>query len=90
MLNTMERLLIKGTSKEDMELIAAFATRLGLKAEYLTNEVSYILNEPNIIDDYATLTKAQQDGILAAIDEADRGETFAMEDVLKELRKKYE
>jgi len=86
----MERLLIKGTSKEDMELIAAFATRLGLKAEYLTNEVSYILNEPNIIDDYATLTKAQQDGILAAIDEADRGETFAMEDVLKELRKKYE
>jgi predicted transcriptional regulator len=36
------------------------------------------------------LTKAQQDGILAAIDEADRGETFAMENVLKELRKKYE
>lgn len=84
----MERLLVKGTS-EELQQIADLAAKLGLKAEYMPEEISYTVNEPDTLQDWDTLSKAQQDGIHEAIEQAKNGKTHSMEDVMKHFREKY-
>jgi len=87
----MERLLLKGKSKEDMRLIANLAMRLGMTVEYVPDENSYTtVNEPEALAEWGNLSKNQQQGLLDAIDELDAGKGENSEDIIREFRKRYE
>lgn len=88
-LKKMERLLVKGTS-EELQQIADLAAKLGLKAEYMPEEISYTVNEPATLQDWDTLSKAQQDGILDAIEDVKLNGGIPHGEVMKAMRKKYE
>jgi hypothetical protein len=88
----MERLLLKGKSKEDMRLIADLAVKIGMTIEYIPEEDGYAstVNEPESLSEWNRLSPSQQQGLLDAIDELDSGQGEDSEDVIREFRKRYE
>ena len=87
----MERLLLKGKSKEDMRLIADLAVKIGMTIEYIPDEdYTSTLNEPESLAEWNRLSPNQQQGLLDAIDELDAGQGEDSEDVIREFRKRYE
>ena len=86
----MERLLIKGKSKEDMRLIADLAVKIGMTIEYIPDEdMPYMLNEPESLAEWNRLSPNQQKGLLDAIAELETGLGIPSEIVMKEMREKY-
>lgn len=85
----MERLLLKGNSKDDLKLIAALATRMGLTVEFIPDEISYV-SEPETLTEWGALTDEERQGIYDALEEADAGQTEDFRVVIGEFRKKYE
>jgi len=87
----MERLLLKGKSKEDMRLIADLAVKIGMTIEYIPDEdVTSTLNEPESLAEWERLSPNQQQGLLDAIDDFEANGGKKNSDVMKAMRKKYE
>ena len=87
----MERLLLKGKSKEDMKLIADLAIKIGMTLEYVANDEDMLtVNEPEALAEWGKLSAEQQQGLLDAIEELDAGKGEDSEDVIREFRKRYE
>ena len=87
----MERLLLKGKSKEDMRLIADLAVKIGMTIEYIPDEdMPYMLNEPESLAEWNRLSPNQQKGLLDAIDDFETNGGKKNDDVMKAMRKKYE
>jgi len=87
----MERLLLKGKSKEDMKLIADLAIKIGMTVEYVANDEDMLtVNEPEALAEWGRLSAEQQQGLLDAIEELDAGKGEDSEDVIREFRKRYE
>jgi len=81
----MERLLLKGKSKEDMKLIADLAIKIGMTVEYVPDEDEFTtVNEPEALAEWGNLSKNQQQGLPISenIDEND--------DVIREFRERNE
>ena len=58
----MEMLLLKGTSKEDMKLMADLAIRLGITAEYVNDEgLQSAANKPGSLAESANHEKGLND-----------------------------
>lgn len=87
----MEKLLLKGKSKEDMRLIANLAIKIGMTVEYVPDENSYTtVNEPEALAEWGNLSANQQQGLLDAIEDVKLNGGNKHEDVMKAMRKKYE
>ena len=87
----MERLLIKGKSKEDMRLIADLALKIGMTIEYIPDEEHIsTLHEPESLAEWNRLSPNQQQGLLDAIDDFEANGGKKNSDVMKAVRKKYE
>ena len=87
----MERLLLKGKSKEDMRLIADLAVKIGMTIEYIPDEDEvHTFNEPESLAAWDRLSPNQQQGLLDAIDDFEANGGKKHTDVMKAMRKKYE
>lgn len=86
----MEKLLLKGKSKEDMKLIADLAIKIGITVEYVPEDSYTTVNEPEALSEWNNLSVNQQQGLLDAIDELDAGKGEDSNNVIREFRKRYE
>ncbi|KOS08112.1 hypothetical protein AM493_20225 [Flavobacterium akiainvivens] len=86
----MKRLLLKGNSKEDIKLIANFATRLGLTVQYLEDEITYTVQEPEMVTEWDNLSTAQRQGIYDALEDIKANGGKSHNDVMKQMRSRYE
>jgi argininosuccinate lyase len=86
----MERLLLKGKSKEDIALIASLAAKMGLTVEHLPDEIAYTVQEPDALAEWGTLSAEQQQGIYDALEDVKLNGGKSHDEVMTAMRKKYE
>ncbi|MCR5862861.1 hypothetical protein LRS05_12290 [Flavobacterium sp. J372] len=87
----MERIILRSESKENIKLLADLARKIGVEVEYTDgNDDLQSVAEPEELAEWNRLTPAQQQGLIDAYEDGKVSDGEDVENVIRELRKRYE